>query len=220
MNESVKEIVKLIEDKKLSRSDYNLLLDSIIEKEPEFNDLLEDLITRFYNNVVKPDNESDDKSISNLRPQGKIMRVLKIFALMQYEVLDKGIEELKKQMLVQTAEDEWLDLHAQRYSIERKILTNAVGKVYVGATTKPKITYTFKKGNIVAAKSTINNEPLKFKTLNDVEINEETKPYEDNTIDDDDKKVYRVEVPVIALKGGDKYKWGNDNRNINRCSTF
>ncbi len=188
MSDAVKNIVDYINEKGLSKSDYNELIDNLIEKDPEFTDLLDLLIDKASTRVPE---------LANLRPQAKIMRVLKIIALMQYEVVDKGIEELKKQMFVQTAEAEWLDLHGEGNNIERKIMIKATGTVFVGSKTKPDTVYTLPESFIVGTKGSADQESLKFKVLKSVTI--------DSSYKANDKKEYLEKVEIEAEKGGERY---------------
>ncbi len=178
----------LIDELDINETEHNELIWLLIEKDPEFADFFDRLIDEASTGLPE---------LKNLRPQSKIGRDIKISAIMYSEYIDKGQDEVKKQLHIQTATDEDLDLFGQGVGLERITLTKATGTVLVGSSIIPDAVYTLPELFTVATTGSETQESLKFLGL--------TTPSIDPTTLQDADGDYTTELYVIAENGGSMY---------------
>ncbi|GMT48548.1 MAG: hypothetical protein IEMM0008_0087 [bacterium] len=182
---SVQDILNYIDTKSLSETEYVQLVDELIERDPNFIDILNRLVDETSTRISE---------LKNLRPEAVIIRDLKITTFIHSEYVDKGLDELKKQMIVQTAEGEWLDLHGGEEGLYRKTLEKATGKILIGSSIQPDTTYTVPELITIGTKGSVDQEPIRFFGL--------TAPTADPSTPVDSGGDYTIELDIQAELGG------------------
>ncbi len=185
LSPSVQDILDYIDTKSLSETEYVQLVDELIERDPNFTDILNRLVDETSTRIPE---------LKNLRPEAMIMKTLKITSLIHYEYIDKGLDDLKKQMIVQTAEGEWLDLHGGEEGLERKTLEKATGKVLIGSSIPSDASYMVPELITLGTKGSIDQEPVCFFGL--------TTPTADPSTPADIDGDYTVLLDIQAELGG------------------
>lgn len=183
LSDKVNDILNQIEE--LDESEQNQVLDELIEKEPEFQDIHDRLIDGVSTRIPE---------LPSLRPHSKTMRNTKITALTHFEFNDKGVKEVKKQMHPSTATGEWLDEHGGDIGLVRKTLVKATGTVLTGSSVLPDATYTLPELFMAGTVGSEDEESVKFVGL--------TTPSIDPSQEADEDGDYTVEVQIEAEKGG------------------